>query len=302
MAKFLIVDDESTSRALISAFLSPHGHCDEVHDGHEAIGAFRVAWNNDDPYDLICLDIMMPGCDGHEVLNRMRQIEHDRGILGNDGVKVVVTTALEDTEHCIQAFREGCESYVTKPIREEQLLDQVESLLGKLPNRAPSQQEEPAGDRTADHPAMPRPEQLPLAKYLITDDDRVCRGLLGDMLSPFGRCDFAYDGSEAIDAVRVAIEDGAPYDLICLDIMMPGVDGHQALETIRQFEAERGIRGSDGVKVIMTTALRDAKHCMAAFREGCESYVTKPISQQRLFDTMTQLGLLTPDEVTAAKG
>ena len=52
------------------------------------------------------------------------------------------------------------------------------------------------------------------------------------MLAPVADCDFAYDGSEAVDVVRLAIEDRTPYDLICLDIMMPGMDGHQALAAI----------------------------------------------------------------------
>jgi two-component system chemotaxis response regulator CheY len=129
-------------------------------------------------------------------------------------------------------------------------------------------------------------------KFLIVDDDAVCRELLKDILSAHGECDLAYDGAEAIDAVRLALEDNAPYDLVCLDIMMPGTSGHDALQAIRQIEARYGVLGSDGVKIIMTTALRDPKHCIAAFREGCESYVTKPIREEQLLAMMRQLGLL----------
>jgi two-component system, chemotaxis family, chemotaxis protein CheY len=158
-------------------------------------------------------------------------------------------------------------------------------------------------------PAQPRVERAPVAppdvrspvrgardsgrpRYLIVDDDGVCRELLKDILSRYGQCDFAYDGGEAIDAVRLALEDGDYYDLICLDIMMPGSSGHEALESIRELEEEHGARGSDQVRVIMTTALRDSKHCIRAFREGCEAYVTKPIDQRQLLAKMRELGLL----------
>ncbi|NUQ64429.1 MAG: response regulator transcription factor [Pirellulales bacterium] len=138
----------------------------------------------------------------------------------------------------------------------------------------------------------PAEESARRPRYLIVDDDGVCRELLKDVLSIYGQCDFAYDGLEAVDAVRLALEDGTPYHLVCLDIMMPGSSGHASLEAIRQVEAERGVHGSDGVPVIMTTALRDSKHCVQAFREGCESYVTKPIREDELLARMHELHVL----------
>jgi two-component system chemotaxis response regulator CheY len=135
-------------------------------------------------------------------------------------------------------------------------------------------------------------------RCLIVDDDRVCRELLRDMIEPIANCDFAYDGSEAVDVVRLAIEDGAPYDLICLDIMMPGMDGHEALSAIRGLESKHGIRGSDGVKIVMTTALRDSQHCIQSFQEGCECYVTKPVDHDQFFERLRSLRLI-PAEETA---
>jgi two-component system chemotaxis response regulator CheY len=129
-------------------------------------------------------------------------------------------------------------------------------------------------------------------KFLIVDDDGVCRALLQAILSPYGRCFLAYDGQEAVDAFRLALEDNEPYHLVCLDIMMPNMNGHDALKAIRALEAKHGIVGSDGAKVIMTTALRDSKHCVQSFREGCEGYVTKPVHEGELLQRMRDLGLL----------
>ncbi len=297
--KFLIVDDDRLCRVLVEGMLSPYGKCHTAYDGNEAINAFRLAVEDREPYDLVCLDIMMPNMDGHQVLEAIRDVERHHGIGGSDGVKVIMTTALEDSKHCMRAFREGCEAYVTKPVDEKLLLERVGELLGGLPEPRPP--EEVAAE-------TPPPPPLPAAmlagaeisarmasgqgRFLIVDDDGVCRELLRVMLSSFGQCDLAYSGREAVEAVRLALEDGRPYDMICLDIMMPGMSGHETLMAIRELEKKRGRLGSDGVKVIMTTALCDAKHCIQAFREGCESYLTKPVHQAQLLEQMRDLDVL----------
>ncbi len=131
-----------------------------------------------------------------------------------------------------------------------------------------------------------------MPKFLIVDDDPVSQQSLQDMLSPHGQCDLVAGGKEAIDAVGTALDDGAPYDLVCLDILMPHISGHDALLGIRRVEADYGLAGSDGVKVIMTTAVRDSQHCLQAFREGCESYMAKPINPIELLQQMYALGVL----------
>jgi two-component system, chemotaxis family, chemotaxis protein CheY len=131
-----------------------------------------------------------------------------------------------------------------------------------------------------------------MPRFLIVDDDSVACETLRDILSPYGACDTTMDGQEAIDAVCHALESGTPYNLVCLDILMPNTGGHDALRGIRRMEAEHGLAGADGVKVIMTTAVRDSRHCLQAFREGCESYLAKPIDPTELLQQMYALGVL----------
>jgi two-component system, chemotaxis family, chemotaxis protein CheY len=138
-------------------------------------------------------------------------------------------------------------------------------------------------------------EECAMPRFLIVDDDLVSQETLREILSAYGPCDVAADGNEALDAVREALDAGEPYDLVCLDILMPNTGGHDALRAIRRLEADRGITGSDGMKVIMTTALRDSRHCLQAFREGCESYMAKPINPTELVQQMYALGILNRD-------
>jgi two-component system chemotaxis response regulator CheY len=99
------------------------------------------------------------------------------------------------------------------------------------------------------------------------------------------------DGKEALEAFGAALKDGTPYDLMCLDITMPDMNGHDVLKRIRDMEEAAGRGGLDRVKVIMTTASDDRKNIMGAFRSQCDAYLIKPIDRDRLMSTISSLGL-----------
>lgn len=129
-------------------------------------------------------------------------------------------------------------------------------------------------------------------RTLIVEDDFICRRVMQKFLGPFGDSDIAVNGGEAIKAFTMAMKTGEHYDLICLDIMMPEMDGQAVLYKIRQIEKDHGIGGHEGVKIIMTTALNDPKNVMKAFREQCDGYLVKPIDKQKLVDLLSELGLI----------
>jgi two-component system chemotaxis response regulator CheY len=106
-----------------------------------------------------------------------------------------------------------------------------------------------------------------------------------------GETVIADDGEKAVAAFRQAFETQSPFDLICLDIMLPALDGQQVLTRVRAMEESVGIGGLAGCKVIMLTALRDAENVMRAFRSQCEGYLSKPISKERLYREIRSLGL-----------
>jgi two-component system chemotaxis response regulator CheY len=129
-------------------------------------------------------------------------------------------------------------------------------------------------------------------KILIAEDDLVSRNFLHKFLSKYGDCDLVVDGLETLDAFLMALKDNEPYHLICLDIMMPKIDGVKALKAIRDLEKQYGITPEERVKIIMTTALAEAQLVKTAFDYGCEAYAAKPIDTKKLLEVMGKLGLL----------
>lgn len=129
-------------------------------------------------------------------------------------------------------------------------------------------------------------------RILIAEDDLTGRKVLQKFLSQYGECDIATDGLEALDSFLMALNEGESYHLICLDIMMPKLDGMKVLKAIRDIEKQKGIEVNSRVKIIMTTALNDKKTVMEAYELGCEAYAWKPIELEKLKEVLISLHLI----------
>lgn len=129
-------------------------------------------------------------------------------------------------------------------------------------------------------------------KILLAEDDFASRKFMDKYLSQYGECDATVDGEEAVNAYLMALEDEEPYDLICLDVMMPMMNGYQALEAIRKDEAERGVEKEDRVKIIMATALSGERVVDKAKKLECEAYAGKPIDVEEFDNILRNLGLI----------
>ncbi len=119
--KILVVEDDFASRKLMQKLLAQYGECDVAVDGREALRAMKIAWNERNAYDAVFLDIMLPHMDGQDVLKEIRKLEEERGIMGLEAVKVIMTTALDDSKNIMGAFRSQCEGYLVKPITGEKI-------------------------------------------------------------------------------------------------------------------------------------------------------------------------------------
>ncbi len=128
-------------------------------------------------------------------------------------------------------------------------------------------------------------------KILIVDDDQTSAKLLFSYLDQSGECSIANSGEEALETIKQAMERGNPHDLICLDIMMPIIDGLETLRTIREFEQTTFNVSGRKSKIIMISALDDIKTIQRSFRELCDGYLTKPIRKDDLLEKVNQIGL-----------
>ena len=131
-------------------------------------------------------------------------------------------------------------------------------------------------------------------RILIAEDDMASRKFLFKILSQYGECDLTVDGLEALNAFLLSLNENKRYDLICLDIMMPKVDGVKVLKTIRDLERENKIAPEARSKVIMTTALGETAYVQQAFDIGCEAYASKPIDVEKLVKVLEKLELIQP--------
>ena len=123
-------------------------------------------------------------------------------------------------------------------------------------------------------------------KALVVDDDLTTRMVLHEILSHYADVHSCVNGNEAVEACAMALDRGEPYDLICMDLMMPVMGGLEALKIIRQEEARCGRIRPQATKVIITTATNDTDSIEEAFRDLCDAYVVKPIEGAEFLDVV----------------
>jgi len=126
-------------------------------------------------------------------------------------------------------------------------------------------------------------------RSMIVDDDEMGRMMLATLLEEFGSCDQASNGKEALELFDRAVSEGSPYDLICLDIVMPVMDGTEALRQIRERDQQQGGR----TKVFMISACNTPQDIENAFFEGdCDDYVVKPFRREAVTQMLTRYKLI----------
>ena len=128
-------------------------------------------------------------------------------------------------------------------------------------------------------------------RALVAEDEFLGRKVLSAFLSTLFEVDVAVNGLEAVEAYKLAHAEGRPYDLLLMDIMMPEMDGLEALRRIRAMEQQHP--GRPRVKALMTTALDDPKTVIRSFHDGeASGYIVKPVRKDKLFEELQKLGFI----------
>ncbi len=129
-------------------------------------------------------------------------------------------------------------------------------------------------------------------KSLVVDDELVSRSKLKKIMEAFGPCDTAENGEEAVTAFISALDRGEHYAVVLMDLMMPVMDGHEALRRIRDIEQERRIEPGKETRLIVVSSLEDQKNVCQAFFKGLASvYVTKPVNREAVDTALRSLNL-----------
>jgi two-component system sensor histidine kinase/response regulator len=265
----LVVDDNATNRRILQELLASwHMKPTVVGDAASALDTLRRASATERRFDVIITDCQMPEVDGFTLARRIRR---DRRLQPTPIIMLTSAGRADDVARC---RRIGINGYVVKPVKHSDLFDAIATSLGVSKGRARRQ----SGARAASR----RPRR-PL-RILVAEDNRVNRKLVTTLLQKRGHTVTAVDTGrtavESIDAART------PFDVVLMDVQMPGMSGFEAAQAIRDREGTRGRR----LPIVALTAHAlqgDRERCLDA---GMDGYLSKPIDVDGLIETVERFG------------
>jgi signal transduction histidine kinase/CheY-like chemotaxis protein/HPt (histidine-containing phosphotransfer) domain-containing protein len=257
----LVVDDNGTNLAILKQMLTNWGMSPTTADGGQsALAAMAQGLSAGEPFPLVITDVNMPGMDGFELVERMRQEP------GFGGATILMLTSDMSRGDSARGREMGVQYHLIKPIRQSTLLDTILNALGK---------QHGGEEGSAWKAGAPTDRAVRVLRVLIAEDNVVNQHLVTRLLAKRGHTGvLARNGREAI--ARLEQE---RFDLVLMDIQMPEMDGFEATAAIR--EMEKG-NGSHMPIIAMTAnAMKgDRERCLEA---GMDDYVSKPIHGQELY-------------------
>jgi putative nucleotidyltransferase with HDIG domain len=278
--KTLIVDDELVGRKTMQKIMESYGECEAVDSGKVAISAFKKAWENWTPFDLITLDVSMPDMDGTEVLRELKEMEKEKGMSEENQIKVLMVTSHTDRDTVITCIQAECDDYVVKPYDKKTIIEKIEKIKsGKRLTRAEME----------DVMSSPAKIEKDKIKTLIVDDELVSRKTMQKIMESFGECEAVDSGKAAISAFKKAWENWTPFDLITLDVSMPDMDGTEVLYEIREIEKEKGVPKEKQIKILMVTSHSDKDTITTCIQAECDDYIVKPFDKETISKRIEKL-------------
>lgn len=131
-----------------------------------------------------------------------------------------------------------------------------------------------------------------MVRCLLVDDDELGRELIAGYLEGVAECSMAENGLQAVEMFREAFEDGKPFDLVILDIVMPEMDGHTAAREIRMIEKEWGVSINNGVSIVVLSSLNTPNDVIQAYVSArSAAHLVKPVQPDKLLAILGKLGM-----------
>lgn len=261
--RVLIIDDRSVNREIVQYQLTARGmEVDQAANGIVALNAMQAAFEAGKPYDIALVDMNMPRMDG-STLGRLILEEPDWR-----ETKLIMLSSLHASDIDQPLLRSGFSDYLTKPVKESQLLN---SLLKVLSSQLPSSILSPGLQLTP----LDQEKQNKL-KILVVEDTPINRDVVLHQLKVLGEdldlVDTVENGQVALD--KLAESD---YDIVLMDCQMPVIDGYQATKTLRQREGTK--RHTVVIGMTANAMPGDRDKCLEA---GMDDYLSKPVLLKKL--------------------
>ncbi|MBW2010999.1 MAG: response regulator, partial [Deltaproteobacteria bacterium] len=263
----LVVDDCADSRVIMQKMLESFGfRVKSVSSGEESLHMLGKNLERGKPFDLVMMDWLMPGLDGIEASRRIRK---DLKLT----TPIIMMTAFGKVNEKMEAERAGVNGFLTKPVYQSTLFNAIMNTFGKQGIRGAEEEKYIA----AKVPVYE--ERLKGLRILVVEDNPVNQEIAKAILEKAEIIvDVANNGEEAVEAVRQTY-----FDAVLMDVQMPKMDGYEATRTIRKDPK------FNFLPIIAMTAHAmkgDEEKCLEA---GMNAYVSKPVSQERLFRTLWEL-------------
>jgi signal transduction histidine kinase/DNA-binding response OmpR family regulator len=267
--RVLIVDDNRSNRRMLKLQSERWGLLAwETGSPHEGLEWIRRG----DPYDIVLLDYQMPDMDG---LALAREIRRHRG---PESLALVLLSSIGQALPA--AHREvGFAAVLSKPLKLSLLYDRLLEIFGEAPDAARAAAGEPSGEPVA--------ATGPL-RILVAEDNAVNQKVALRLLERLGyQADVSANGLEALERL-----DGAPYDVVLMDVQMPGMDG---LEASRAICARWPPRQRPRIIAMTAEAMEgDRERCLAA---GMDDYLVKPVRLDELARALSRCRPLTAERI-----
>ncbi len=262
--RILVADDNQTNRTFLKRTLESFGCVvDTASNGYACIQQIRQAVAQQQPYQLILLDMQMPEMDGETTVKLIRQ---DANI---ENSKIIILTSMGQ-QGDVKRFQElGCVGYLLKPIRQLELRDAVRLAL--------SQEKTPQPKIITRHTISEY--ACSQCRILLVEDNPVNQKVAVKILTKAG---FSVDtASNGLEALKVMQE--GKYQLILMDVQMPEMDGFETTRRIREMDAP--LRDIPIIAMTAHALKGDREKCIEA---GMNDYISKPIDHQELLEVLSK--------------